>query len=438
LELVLKFPLASMVRLFREFGVLEYKNFIRHGFQVAKITREILKRLALSVDLDCAYLAGLFHDIGLAVKASLMNYELFKDMFRNFSDLEKLVLTFDKSNDHPMLSYLIAMRVKPLCPRCAKAILYHHTPYQMIDESDDLIRILANSIRIADMISIAHIKSEDAELKPDLFKSIFHFVDNEAGTLEEVNGVTMDILKDYRVLNALLDDDEGFTSSKTLSLDEIEGFAEVIAALIDLRSPYTRNHTFLTFKFSEIIAQELLSEEDAKLINISALFHDVGKIKTPLEVLHKKGPLDDTEALIMRMHVVDTYEMLKRAGLEHLGIISAAHHERLDGTGYPLGLTGDRLSLSQRILQVCDVFSALVEERPYRPKMSPLEALSVIERDVKGGKLDGRVYLKLKELCDRDLLDYMASSMNILEGIYGPNYEDVAKLLGIAEESLEA
>lgn len=83
-----------------------------------------------------------------------------------------------------------------------------------------------------------------------------------------------------------------------------------------MRSPYTRNHTFLVTEISKQITLETLSEEDSRLIEISALLHDIGKLKIPLGILHKKGPLNDKEMLIMKSHVVETYKMLVRSGLQ--------------------------------------------------------------------------------------------------------------------------
>jgi HD-GYP domain-containing protein (c-di-GMP phosphodiesterase class II) len=91
----------------------------------------------------------------------------------------------------------------------------------------------------------------------------------------------------------------------------------------------------------------------------------------------------------MRQHAVHTQAILGRVGvLADIAPIAAAHHERLDGTGYPLGLADDQIRRETRIITVCDFYDALSSDRPYRAAMDPAEALAVIECDI-GTAVDG-------------------------------------------------
>ncbi|HEY8543361.1 MAG TPA: HD domain-containing phosphohydrolase [Pseudothermotoga sp.] len=425
MKLTTDIPIESFVKIFNQMNHLEYKNFIRHSLQVAKLTRKLVDTLNLPIDLDCAYLAGMLHDLGLVIKASVENYELFVDMFRKVPDLEKIVLTFDKADQHPLLSYKISSLIKPLCPSCAKGILYHHIPYQKIPEADSQAIYLANCIKTADTISLVYMKHEQGEMTVDLLEEMIESVQKSFGILEEIKVTSLEILQDYKLICELLDDENRFNSQKSLTLEEFEHAVRVLATLLDLRSPYTRNHTFVVAKFAKAIALEMMTEEDARLMNIAALLHDLGKLKTPLNILHKKERLDEREFIIMKRHVVDTYRILENSGLTNIAKISASHHERLDGTGYPTGLKEDQTSIYQKIIQVCDVFSALVEHRPYRERMEVKDALSVIEKDVMNKKLDKIVYDKLKELVKNELSTEDLIFRNALEELFGLNFDEI-------------
>lgn len=433
MKLIFEFKLESFVDLFSQLDHLEYKNFIRHSLQVAKMARQLSKMLNLNMDLDCVYLSGMLHDVGLVIKASVENYELFVDMFRRVPDLEKLVLTFDRADRHSFISYMIASLIKPLCPECAKSILYHHTPHQKIPESNQIIVLLANCLKASDLISLVDLKYSEGEMTTDLMNEMIRTLEKDGGIVEDVKKAALQMLSDYKLICELLDDEPRFKSMKSLSLEEFEKASRVLAILLDLRSPYTRNHTFLVNDFSKALTLELMSKEDSNFMGVVALLHDIGKLKTPLSVLHKRGSLDEKESLIMKRHVVDTYSMLERAGLVDLARIAASHHERLDGTGYPTGLSADQTSIHQRIIQVCDVFSALLEHRPYREALNPEQALSIIEGEVNRGRLDGLVYNKLKELVKNRHFEEESIFRDALSQLFGKKLETFDQLDGIFE-----
>jgi putative nucleotidyltransferase with HDIG domain len=121
-------------------------------------------------------------------------------------------------------------------------------------------------------------------------------------------------------------------------------------------------------------------EADVKRLGLSATLHDIGKARIPLTVLDKPGRLDPAEEEIMRRHPVIGYDMLKDIS----GISSEAldgvrhHHEYLDGSGYPDGLTAPEISDLVRLLTISDIFAALIELRPYRPAMSRADAYNIL------------------------------------------------------------
>jgi HD-GYP domain-containing protein (c-di-GMP phosphodiesterase class II) len=123
---------------------------------------------------------------------------------------------------------------------------------------------------------------------------------------------------------------------------------------------------------------EMLQLDRAALLELefAARLHDVGKIRVPDDVLNKPGPLDPGEREIMHCHAAWGSETLSGVpGLEVVATVVRFHHERWDGRGYPDGLTGACIPLASRVIAVCDAFSAMTCDRPYRQAMDPAEAL---------------------------------------------------------------
>src|SRR5436853_5344348 len=131
------------------------------------------------------------------------------------------------------------------------------------------------------------------------------------------------------------------------------------------------------------------SEEEQHLIRLAALLHDIGKIGIPDAILHKPGPLTSEEWAIMRRHPEIGQQILEEAGgiFRPLAAIVAAHHERWDGKGYPVGLAGEEIPLASRILSVVDSYDAMTSHRPYRIPFSTREARAELQRGA-GGQYD--------------------------------------------------
>ncbi len=130
---------------------------------------------------------------------------------------------------------------------------------------------------------------------------------------------------------------------------------------------------------------ERLGLDPASLRDLAAggLLHDIGKLHTPDGILKKPGKLTDAEYEVIKRHPADGQRMLREVGRfnERVLHLVEAHHERLDGRGYPFGTDSGRIALEARILAVADVYDALTSHRPYRPAWPPDRALEVIERE---------------------------------------------------------
>lgn len=152
-----------------------------------------------------------------------------------------------------------------------------------------------------------------------------------------------------------------------------------LAEAVDARDPATRHHSANVAELAVPLCQVLgLDDEQAQMIGLAALMHDVGKIGVRDEVLLKPGPLSSVERAEVEQHARLGERILEPAGLVELLPIVRHHHERWDGTGYPDGLVGDEIPLGSRVLAVCDVFETITSGRPYRPAGTAEEAVAEV------------------------------------------------------------
>ena len=158
--------------------------------------------------------------------------------------------------------------------------------------------------------------------------------------------------------------------------------ASSLACAIDAKDPYTKDHSTSVSKFSEALARAInLPEADVEQIKLGALLHDVGKIGIPETILQKEGPLSDEEWSIMKQHPSIGAEkvLMPNPSLRDLIPIVKYHHERIDGKGYPEGLSNGDIPLAAKIVAIADTYHALISDRPYRRGMNIEKAISILE-----------------------------------------------------------
>lgn len=132
-------------------------------------------------------------------------------------------------------------------------------------------------------------------------------------------------------------------------------------------------------------------------MEIAALLHDIGKLSIPNCILDKNGKLTSEEMRIMRSHTYYTRLILSKIdGFEDITDWASNHHEKLNGKGYPLGLSEEEISLESRIMAICDIYEALTADRPYRQGMSMENAFKIIETMVKSGEICGKTFNLVK------------------------------------------
>ena len=167
---------------------------------------------------------------------------------------------------------------------------------------------------------------------------------------------------------------------------------QAISMTVEKRDPYTSGHQQRVANLAKVIAEELeLPESQVESIYMAAAIHDIGKISLPAEILVKPIALSDIEISLIQAHAQAGYDILK--GIEFpwaIADIVLQHHERMDGSGYPLGLPGDKIVFEARIICVADVVETMASHRPYRPSIGMDKALEEITKN-RGVLYDPRV-----------------------------------------------
>ena len=183
------------------------------------------------------------------------------------------------------------------------------------------------------------------------------------------------------------------------------GLAAAMVVLLDSKDEYTAQHSAAVAMYCRDLAVALdLPEEESEALHFAGLLHDLGKVGTPDAVLGKDTSLNEDDWEYMRQHPGKGAEVLSHlAAYQDVADIVQYHHERLDGSGYPDGVTGERIPELSKILAVADSYHAMTSDRPYRAARSSFDALKEL-RKCAGVKLDARyVEVFARMLRDKDL-----------------------------------
>ncbi|HEY9056560.1 MAG TPA: HD domain-containing phosphohydrolase [Aurantimonas sp.] len=185
--------------------------------------------------------------------------------------------------------------------------------------------------------------------------------------------------------------------AEAIDEDFLDNIAEAFAQVVDSKSPFTHGHSERVALFTDLIAVELgFDAEHRRYLKRVALLHDIGKLGVSNQVLDKPGKLDDAEWAAVKRHPAFSEEILARVSVfQDLARIAGAHHERLDGKGYPRGLKGDAICFDTRILTTADIFDAMTADRPYRKAMPVSKALDIMREGV-GTATDARCFQALE------------------------------------------
>jgi putative nucleotidyltransferase with HDIG domain len=162
----------------------------------------------------------------------------------------------------------------------------------------------------------------------------------------------------------------------------LEETINALSLSVEMRDPLTAGHQRRVTNLARAIAEEMgLAKEQIEGLHMAGLIHDVGKIQVPTEILSKPGHLSDTEFFMIKMHPQIGYDIVK--SIKFSSPVAQAilqHHERIDGSGYLAGLSGNKILLEARILGVADVVEAMSSPRPYRGAFDINTALKEINK----------------------------------------------------------
>lgn len=216
------------------------------------------------------------------------------------------------------------------------------------------------------------------EFDPALVDAFCGNADDVLASLGEVDG-----------WDALISGHEGL--DRKLTEPELDVALEAFADYADVKSPYMLGHSRGVAALAAAAAGTVgLPGDDVALVRRAGLVHDVGTIGVSASILDKPGPLSVAERERIRTHPYLTARTFSRpATLGAIGQLAALHHERMDGSGYPSGLTAEALPMTARVIAAADVYHALLEPRPYRPPLSREQARDLVSAEVTAGRLDG-------------------------------------------------
>jgi len=375
------------------FSQLDVKNhnFTAHSKKTALIAIHISHRIGYQGNrLNNLYIAAFLHDIG-AVDALSMSHT-----------------DFDFVYEHCEFGSHIIKKL-PIDRDISSFIRYHHENYDGSGPyglSFHEIPQEAQIIHLADFFELVYNKdtgSMQRELllnwfrgqsakmfDPYLIDVLLELAENERFWLDLEN-----IDRDQGVLERIRP--KIYTP---MNLHQLADISSIFAAIIDKKSNFTKQHSFgladNTGKMSSIYGFDAQRKEK---LRIAGLLHDLGKLAIPNHILDKPGKLTIEEYAIIKSHTYYTRLVLDKIdGISDICDWAANHHETLRGTGYPEGFDSGRLSLESRIMAVCDIYQALIEDRPYRPGMRKDKAFTIIDNMVEIGNIDHSVVEMLKQI----------------------------------------
>ncbi|WP_338668578.1 HD-GYP domain-containing protein [Pseudodesulfovibrio methanolicus] len=340
-------------------------------------------------------LAGLLHDIGA------FSMDLALDGLSFDADLE----------EHAVVGYRL-LRDHPFLERASRIVLYHHTSWKDLrvirQEGDRETLLLANIVNLADRVDILRRVGTEGRQREEVEQAVAGFTsDLYAQELPVAfrelaqGGVFWPLVEELdQPVREMLSKD---LLDVRISPDQLIDFSGFFTRIIDFRSRHTATHSAGVAESAVQLARLAgMDEREQKAMRLAGNLHDIGKLAVPTSLLDKQGALDEDEYVKVKDHATVSAEVLRSIpGLGEVADWAAQHHERLNGKGYPLGLTGKELSLGSRIMQVADVHTAITEDRPYRKGMTRERTVAVLRSMADNGFLDADIVNLVIENHDR-------------------------------------
>jgi len=378
------FNLGNLLVTLSETMDISNPTISQHQHRTAYIALEIANNAGIKGNmLENIFTAALLHDIGaLTVEEKVL-------LHNNEAENEEL---------HTVRGEILLNRI-PWLKSISKIVRNHHRDWKDWDED------LGNPVVTASQIIYL---SDYIERFIDRSRYILHQADDimeEVRKLQngKVNEKIVSLFTDVSKredfwLNlvspqlSLLLLQKGPLHDTHVTMDDIMLISNLYRDLIDFKSPYTATHTAGVAECaSRLSALFGFDDMDINNMKIAGNFHDIGKLLIPNSIIEKPGKLTEHEYAIMRCHTYYTFHTLDSiGGLDRITEWASFHHERLDGSGYPFHYKGDRIDAGARIMAVSDIFTALIEDRPYRRGMDRNQIYQIIKSKAPG-QLDEKV-----------------------------------------------
>lgn len=360
---------------------------------------------------------GILHDIGLYKEANVKN-----------------VVDFETKNlwPHSIYGFLFLKYLSPMGDK-AEIVLYHHLDYNKYGLIQSRFKHIIECLNLADkMDTFLHLKEEN--LEKDYF-TLYRDIKFSGDALdlfwkaEARFGIT-----DNLVNGSYRQEMEELLAKRAFSEQYKKGFLEMLVYTIDFRSEHTVVHTLATVNFAQQLGRlKRLSGKDLRDLYYGALLHDLGKIAIPLHILESPGRLSDQDMKIMKAHVRITEMILEGIVDNDVLQIAVRHHEKLDGSGYHKGLTGDQLTLPQQIVAVADILSALYGKRSYKDAFPKEKIQSIIQGDADNGKINKSTVESLMNHYDQVIAEFEKEKENTI-GLYLKIKEQFAEMIELFKD----
>lgn len=367
-----------------------------HHLRVSVIASGLARQLGFSeaVRLDLAT-AGALHDAA----ALLQDHRLaMHDFLFAGSQEEPRPSNADGVHTHAFEGARLLGRFSPFS-NAASIVRHHHVPWdggRGESFEGQPVSPLSHLLNLADRVAVLPTRANVLNQRQAIRERI-RAASGTAFNPEHVSAFEELCTRESFWLDLVFDAPGAFfeetrTAAPTvLGLRQVAELAEVLGQLIDSRSPFTATHSAGVSMVAAGLASRLgMSPVECEMMRIAGLLHDLGKLAVPTDLLDKPGRLTPEEFSIVQTHTYHTFQVLKPVRcLQTINEWASLHHERLDRRGYPFHTA--ELSLGSRIMAVADIFTALSEDRPYRPGMRREAVTSLLQENVAGRAIDGDV-----------------------------------------------
>ncbi|WP_135079791.1 HD domain-containing phosphohydrolase [Terasakiella sp. SH-1] len=366
-----------------------------HGRRVGLICHRIAHCLGWDRDRrHFILLAGMLHDCG--VSSTALHQKLVDEM------------EWDGAEDHCVRGEFFLNSFPPFAAY-GQAVRYHHTRWsELPHDLDNRVREHANLVFLADRLDVAYsifllnnphyealLNRDDilAQLKPFVGTLFSETLFNAACEAVQKDSFWLELQDEF--LDEAIFETLSFSDHRiSLRFDEIESLGELISQIVDAKSPFTHYHSLRVADLAYVISGFVgFGEKERRTLRVAGLLHDVGKLRTPDEILEKPAGLSQYELAQMRRHPMDSKRVLNAIFPNTpIGKWASEHHEKLNGSGYPYGWSGERIDMPTRILALADIFQALCQKRPYRDRLKVDEVLAIMDKMIAAGELDPDLY----------------------------------------------